>query len=116
MFTVTLYNAYYCMILIQINSPVCYQRTISHVSLFYVRIKTDTNALSQQTILHIRIILAFISFVVWNKTQFNQFIICYIIQTKQIGSSLFYRVSVSLQCIWICSRAQSSASMSQAFM
>ncbi len=98
------------------KNPVGYQCPVSHVSLLYLLSRSDAHALSERPVHQVRIILAFISLMVRQKTQLYQFRISNVIQAEQISSRLFNRVAVRLECIRVRSRQQLPAAMSQAFM
>ena len=97
-------------------APMGNEGTITHVGLFYLMTRCDTYQLGHQTVHHIGVILRFIRFLIRRQTQFHQFVIRHVIESKQIGTGFLNGVAISLQAVGIHTRQQLSATVSQTFV
>ena len=80
-------------------TPMGYERPVPHVGLFYLMTRLYADELCHQSIHDIGIILRLIGILVRDKSQFDQFLISDIVQSEQVGTSLFYRVAIGFQGI-----------------
>ena len=99
-----------------LHHPPGYQRTVAHVGFLYLVAFLDADGLGEQTVHQITVILSLICLIIRSQTQFYQFMVGYIIESEKIGSCLFYRTAIRLQCIRVGTRQELSATMSQTLM
>ena len=99
-----------------LQSPVGDERTITHVSLFYLVALLDADALGEQTIHQIGIVLCLVSLVIRSQAKLHQLVVGDIIESKQVGTCFLYRIAVCLERIRVGARQELSTSMTQTLM
>ena len=94
----------------------CYEGTVTHVGLLYLIAWFNAHQLCHESVEHVGVVLRLVCPAVGQQTEFNKLCIGNVIETEQVGTRLFYGISISLQRIGAHTWQQLSAAMSQAFV
>ena len=96
--------------------PVGNERTIAHVGLLYLIAWFNAHQLCHESVEHVGVVLRLVCPAIGQQTEFNKLRIGNVIETEQVGTRLFYGISIGLQRIGAHTWQQLSAAVPQAFV
>ena len=99
-----------------LEDPMGDEGAVAHVGFFDVVAGFDADELGHQPVHHIGIILRFVGFCVGGESQFSELRVGHVVESEQVGTSLFDGRAIGLQGVGVYARKQLARAVPQTLM